>query len=169
MEAMIVRPAEESDLVQLADIYNHYVRTSAATFDIEPVSLANRREWFGHYHASGPHRLLVAACGNEVFGYASSSPFHVRRAYETSAETSVYVHPDHRRQGVGVALYTRLFQLLAGEDLHRIYAGMTLPNPGSYALHKKFGFNEVGIYHEVGRKFGQYWSVQWFEKELALH
>jgi hypothetical protein len=57
MEAMIVRPAEESDLVQLADIYNHYVRTSSATFDIEPVSLANRREWFGHYHASGPHRF----------------------------------------------------------------------------------------------------------------
>jgi phosphinothricin acetyltransferase len=85
------------------------------------------------------------------------------------AEESDLVHPDHRRQGVGAALYTEHFRLLAGEDLHRAYAGMTLPNPGSYALHKKFGFVELGVYNEVGRKFGKYWSVQWLEKQLAIH
>lgn len=46
MDEMIVRAARESDLIQLTDIYNYRVRTSPATFDIVPVSLANRREWF---------------------------------------------------------------------------------------------------------------------------
>ena len=150
MNEMTIRSAVEIDLVQLTDIYNHYVRTSPATFDIEPVSLDNRREWFGHYHTHGPHRMLVAVNDDAVWGYATSSPFRPKRAYETSVETSIYIHPDHRQQGIGAALYRELFRLLEGEDLHRVYAGMTLPNPGSYALHKKFGFREVGIFHEVG-------------------
>jgi phosphinothricin acetyltransferase len=167
MENIDVRSARESDLVALTGIYNHYIRTSPVTFDIEPVTLEERREWFGHYHETGRHRLLVAACGNDVLGYASSSLFRVKRAYETSVETSIYVHPDHQRHGVGSLLYGELFRLLANEDLHRAYAGIALPNPASVALHRKFGFMELGIYDEVGRKFGRYWSVQWFEKALT--
>ena len=44
---------------------------------------------------------------------------------------------------------------------------MTLPNPASAALHHKFGFRSIGVFHEVGRKFGRYWDVEWFEKGLG--
>jgi phosphinothricin acetyltransferase len=65
---------------------------------------------------------------------------------------------------MGTELYSALFAALTEEDLHRAYAGITLPNPTSMALHRKFGFRSIGVYREVGRKFGKYWDVEWFEK-----
>ena len=59
-----------------------------------------------------------------------------------------------------------LFELLAGEPIHRAYAGITLPNEASVGLHRRFGFKEIGVYDEVGLKLGQYWSVLWLEKVM---
>ena len=80
---------------------------------------------------------------------------------------SIYLAPDALGRGIGSRLYEELFTAIAGEDVHRAYAGITLPNPGSVALHEKFGFQSIGVYHEVGRKFGRYWDVEWFERELG--
>jgi phosphinothricin acetyltransferase len=162
-----VRPCATADLEQLNAIYNHYVETSPATFDLEPITMPQRLEWFSHYAPAGRYRLFVATEDGRVIGYASSSPVRPRRAYETSIETTCYAAPDARRRGVGTALYTALFDALAGEDLHRAYAGVTLPNPASVALHERFGFVRAGLYTEQGRKFGRYWDVAWFEKPLG--
>jgi phosphinothricin acetyltransferase len=159
-----VRPATSDDVPRLTDLYNHYVRTSPATFDIEPVSLEARREWAAHYAERGPHRLLVAERDGQLLGYACSSRFREKLAYRTSVEMSVYVHHDAHGQGVGSRLYERLFEQLTHEPIHRAYAGVTLPNPGSLALHRRFGFRDIGTYNEVGHKFGQFWSVHWLEK-----
>ena len=161
-----VRPGEPADLPALTEIYNHYVETGHATFDTAVFSVEQRREWFSHYATTGSHRLLVATANADVFGYATSSTFRDKAAYNTSVEATVYVHPDRPGGGVGTALYTALFDALRGEDLHRAYAGIALPNDASIALHRKFGFVEVGTYREVGRKFGRYWDVTWFEKPL---
>src|SRR2546427_6521683 len=88
-----IRPARRDDLAGLTDIYNHYVRTSHVTFDIAPLTIEQRRDWFSHYHETGPHRLLVATGEGALLGYASSSPFRLKPAYRTSVETSVYCHP----------------------------------------------------------------------------
>lgn len=154
-----VRPAESGDIPALTDLYNHFVATTAITFDIAPMTVAERTRWFSHYSTVGRHRLLVACEGPAVLGYASTSPFAVKAAYETSVEVSVYVGPAHARRGVGTALYEALFAAVADEDLHRAYAGITLPNAASVALHERFGFTRVGVYDEVGRKFGAYHDV----------
>ena len=163
---LLVRPAVEADVPAMAAIYNHYVETSPATFDIEPVSLENRLAWFRHFAESGPFRLLVAERAGQMIGYAGSGKFREKAAYATSVEMTVYVHPDARGLGVGAAMYERLFQILASEQIHRAYAGITLPNPASVALHHRFGFRDIGLYDEVGHKLGQYWSVQWLEKSM---
>jgi phosphinothricin acetyltransferase len=164
--ALEIRIATASDLPALTDLYNGYVERSPATFDTEPRSLADRREWLGHYATHGPHRLLVALRDGGLLGYASSSVFRPRSAYATSVETSVYLAEDAVGAGVGSALYAKLFDELDGERIHRAYAGVTLPNPASVALHRKFGFEPVGLFHEAGRKLDRYWSVQWFEKRF---
>jgi phosphinothricin acetyltransferase len=69
---------------------------------------------------------------------------------------------------VGTLLYRALFELIAEEDINRIVAGVTLPNPGSVALHGRFGFRHVGTFTGNGRKFGEYWDVAWFERPLKL-
>jgi phosphinothricin acetyltransferase len=164
---VIVRAAAADDLQRLTDIYNHYVVHSQATFDIEPFTVEQRLEWFSHYAATGPHRLLVVEDDGFVCGFASSSPFRARAAYATSVETSVYCDPERLGRGFGSMLYARLFDELAGEDLHRALAGITLPNEASVSMHERFGFEKIGEYSEVGRKFGRFWSVAWFEKPLG--
>jgi phosphinothricin acetyltransferase len=163
---LTIRPGEAGDLAQLNDVYNHYVATSPATFDVEAWTMERRREWFTHYRPSGRYRLLVATEGPRMLGFATSSAHRPKQAYDTSIETTVYVAPDATGRGVGTALYASLFEAVSDEDLHRAYAGITQPNPPSVALHERFGFTSAGLFTEQGRKFGRYWDVAWFEKPL---
>jgi len=161
-----VRPGRLHDLPALTDLYNHYVRSGAVTFDVDEFTVEARRDWFDHYAPTGPHRLLVAVDGDDVLGYVTSGPLRPKPAYATSVETTVYLRPDATGRGLGTLLYRRLFEVLAGEDLHRAFAGVALPNDASEALHRRVGFTELGTYGEVGRKFGRYWDVRWFERPL---
>jgi phosphinothricin acetyltransferase len=166
MNHLVVRSGSPADLESINRIYNHYIENTTFTFDIESWPLAKRQDWFRHYHETGRHRLLVAATDEGVAGYVTSSQLRPKAAYDTSVETSIYLAPQHTGKGVGRVLYHALFEILAAEDVHRAYAGITLPNPASIKLHTAFEFSPIGLYHEVGRKFGSYHSVQWFEKKL---
>jgi 2-haloacid dehalogenase len=161
-----VRVATVDDLDEITAIYNHYVVNSAATFDVTAFATADRRGWFSHYSDPGPHRLLVATRGGQVIGYASSSQFRAKPAYDPSVEVTVYLAPEVAGLGVGSLLYQQLFADLRGEDLHRAYAAIAQPNPASVALHRRFAFREVGTLREVGRKHGQWWDVLWMERAL---
>ncbi|MEU6438847.1 N-acetyltransferase family protein [Streptomyces sp. NPDC047046] len=171
-EKVQVRAGRDGDLPQLTEIYNHYVTETPITFDTVPFTPDQRLEWFRAHPISGPHRLLIARdpgrpAGADVLGYATSGAFRAKPAYATSVEVSVYCRPGEGGRGLGTLLYTALFADLAGEDVHRAYAGIALPNRASQALHGRFGFRHLGTYAEVGRKFGRYWDVAWYEKELA--
>jgi len=165
-EPLSIRAGEPADLPAINAIYNRFVVETPVTFDVDPVSEPERARWFGQFARSGPYRLLVASRDSAVVGFACSKEFRQRKAYETSVETTIYLDLDHVRRGIGLRLYTALFDVLADEDLHRAYAGITLPNTASIALHERCGFHAVGTYDEVGRKFGRYWSVGWYEKAL---
>ncbi len=162
-----VRPAAEQDLGQLNDIYNRYVVETHFTFDIEPMTIEARHEWFGHYDTTGRYRVLVGVSDATVIGYASSGRWRPKPAYETSVETSIYLAPDAVGRGIGTKLYEELFKQLQREDLHRAYAGIALPNQASIALHERVGFKRVAHFTEQGRKFDRYWDVGWYEKPLG--
>ena len=164
MHDVVVRPSALADLPRLTDIYNHYVRETAITFDIEEYTVETRRPWFDHHAPTGRHQLLVAESGGAVVGYAGSGPFRPKQAYETSVEMSIYLAPESTGRGIGARLYAELLPRLAREDVHRVLAGITLPNPASLALHARFGFREVARFTENGRKLGRYWDVVWMER-----
>src|SRR5437016_3301448 len=161
-----IRSAAAEDLHQLNDLYNHYVLHSHVTFDVRPVTMAERVEWFRHYRETGRHRVLVAVAGARVLGFASTSPYQPRGAYETSVATTVYLAPDATGMRLGSRLYAGLFRAIEGEDLHRAIGGVALPNEASVARHRSFGFTQVAHFTEQGRKFGKYWDVVYFEKPL---
>jgi len=111
--------------------------------------------------------LIVAADDEGVpVGYATSSRWRPKAAYDTTVESSVYCHPDAVGRGTGTRLYAALFEALIGEDVHRVVAGIAQPNPASVALHERFGFRSVGTFESVGLKFGRYWDVAWFERSM---
>lgn len=168
MESISVRAAVLSDLPRLTEIYNHYVEHTPVTFDLKPFTVDGRRDWFSQFALTGRYRLLVADEQGRVLGYAGTTRFRQKPAYDPTVETTIYCAPEAMGRSVGRLLYGSLFEALGGEDIHRIVGGFTLPNPASAALHAHFGFKAVGIFTEVGRKFGRYWDVCWTERPLRV-
>ena len=166
MSELLVRPAARADLPRLTEIYNHYVLHTPVTFDVEPYTVEKRTPWFEQFGSTGRYRLLVAEEKGLVLGYAGTMRFRPKAAYETTVETTIYCAQEAIGKRLGSRLYEALFAAIQNEDINRLVAGYTLPNDASAALHARCGFKPVGIYTEVGRKFGRYWDVQWTERPL---
>jgi phosphinothricin acetyltransferase len=166
MPDISIRPAVRSDLPRVTEIYNYYVINTPVTFDMEPYTVERRAAWFDQFAPTGRYRLVVAEENGMVLGYAGTMRFRPKAAYETTVETTIYCAQEATGKRIGSLLYGALFDAVKNEDIHRIVAGYTLPNDASAALHARCGFKPVGIYTEVGRKFGRYWDVQWTERPL---
>jgi len=157
-----IRPATEKDVPRITEIYNDAILTTTATFDTEEKSLEDRVDWF---RAHGKiHPVLVAEKNDVVIGYASLSRWSDRCAYDTTAETSLYIHKDYRKQGVGKQLLEVL--VLEGEQvgMHTLIARITSGNEQSVYLHERLGFHVVGTLREVGKKFGNFHDVHMLQK-----
>src|SRR5437870_5915482 len=134
MSEILIRPASRSDLPRLTEIYNYFVMNTPVTFDVEPTTVERRAAWFEQFALTGRYRLLVAEENGVVVGYAGTTRFRAKPAYETTVETTIYCSPEAVGKGIGSRLYAALFEAIATEDIHRIVAGYTLPNPSSQAL-----------------------------------
>lgn len=163
-----IRTAAPADLPALTAIYNHYIETTAITFDTRPFEPAARQAWFDRHCDGSRHQLLVVETEGQVAGYASSGPLRPKPAYDTSVETTIYLAPGHHGMGMGRALYSALLQSLAAanETVHRCYGIVTQPNEPSMALHRALGFTPVAHLNEVGFKFDRYWDAIWMEYRL---
>ena len=167
MHPPVVRAATLADAAVINRIYNHYVRNTAITFDLEPWSTQRRATWIAEFAGDeNPYHAIVAELDGEVAGFAYNGEFRPRAAYQLSTETTVYTDPEKQVPGTGAALYKTLFQQIKKTNLHRAYAVIALPNPRSIAFHQRFGFTPVGTLHQVGYKFGNHYDVTWFEKVL---
>ena len=167
MNDVIIRRVEQGDLPALLAIYNYYVRETPVSFDIEPRTMAQRQQWLDGFAATGRYQCFVAMKDGEAVGWASSHRYHERAAYDTTVMSSVYLAPDACGLGLGRRLYATLFDALRCEDIHRVVVGISLPNAASVALHLAFGFELVGSYREVGRKFGRFWDVATYLKPMS--
>ena len=169
-----VRTANAADATAIARIYNAYVRDTVVTFEVDDVSDHDMAGRIAKVEAAGlPY--LVAEDADAVLGFAYVSPFRERAAYVHSVESTVYLIEGVVGRGIGTALYTELFERLrklAPSDsphapVHRVYAGIALPNHASAALHEKFGFDRVALLGEVGRKFDRWIDVGFWELDLG--
>ncbi|MGA7913282.1 MAG: N-acetyltransferase family protein [Candidatus Dormiibacterota bacterium] len=163
-----VRAATLEDLERINDIANQYIKETHYNFELEPMTMETRAEWFTHYADHGRHRVLVGMSDDRIIGFASSGRYRPKHGYDTSVETSIYLAPEAVGRGAGSKLYAALFKSLEHEDIHRAYAGIALPNPASIALHERFGFKRVAHFTEQGRKFDRYWDVAWYEKAMGV-
>ena len=157
---MAIRLAVDRDAAAIADIYAPFVESSATSFETEAPSADEIRRRMQETMMT--HPWLVCVCGGNVAGYAYATKHRLRTAYQWSVETSVYVHGSFRRAGVGRGLYTSLFAILAAQGFVNAYAGITLPNDGSVALHESLGFRPVGVYRTIGYKAGTWHDVGWW-------
>ncbi len=162
----LIRPAAELDIDAVTEIYSHYVRSSAATFEIEsPDPAEMRRRWLETVSNGLPY--LVAETDGRVIGFAYAGRYRPRPAYRFTVEDSVYVHADSLGLGSGRMLLARLIEFCNAAGCRQMIAIIgDSGNAASIRLHERLGFRKVGSLERVGRKFGRW--IDTVVMQLAL-
>lgn len=161
--AVSIRLATENDAEAIAAIYLPYVEETRISFEeVAPDAAEIARRM-----ANPIHPWLAIGDGQDVLGFASTSPMRNRNAYRWSVETGVYLKPDAQGRCLGRQLLAAHLALLERQGFVTIVAGIALPNAASVALHEKLGFSLSGIERGVGYKFGQWVDVGRWQKDLA--
>jgi phosphinothricin acetyltransferase len=165
LQNIVIRNGREADLPRLVEIYNYYVLNGHVVFDIELATVQSRRAWFDAF-STGPHQILVAEGQAGVLGCATSSRYRMHPAFEQTVETGIYLDPSSRGKGVGTRLYASLLKALEDQPVHVAVAGVALPNDASVALHRRLGFEEVGVFREYALKRNVRISSIWFQRPI---
>ncbi|MEZ5495591.1 MAG: N-acetyltransferase family protein [Gammaproteobacteria bacterium] len=161
---MIIRNVLNSDIPQVVEILNHYVRNDSCTFQINTYSISEISEKIAEITKVYPY--IVMEEGNEVIGFAYASRWREKNAYDKSAETTIYLNPKHKYRGLGKILYQELIEQLREKNFRLLVACLTLPNPSSVRLHESLGFEKVGEFKDAGYKFNRWYNVGFWQKVL---
>ena len=157
----MIRPVQSTDAAAICDIYNSYIRDTIITFEEEPVD----RQAMGHRIDAILPDLpwLVWEEQQQILGYAYAARWRERAAYRHSVESTIYLQPQVMGRGIGTRLYGDLLNELRRRGLHAVIGCISLPNAASVALHDKLGFTKIGQFPEVGRKFGRWVDVGYWQ------
>lgn len=162
---LLIREVAEADYAALADIYNHYIANSIATFEEQPITAEDMGARIKPVVDTNLP-WLVGESSDGIAGYAYAAPWKPRSAYRHSVEISVYLDPQHTGAGLGTGLYQSLFAALRQREIHSVAGGIALPNPACVALHEKFGMRKVAHFKEVGFKFNRWIDVAYWQRLL---
>lgn len=160
----VIRLASGDDAELIQAIYAPIVRDTAISFELEVPAESDIRRRILSTLEKFP--WLVCESDGDILGYCYAGPHRARAAYQWSVDVSVYVQASARQMGVGRAVYRSLFALLELQGFGNAYAGITLPNPASVALHESLEFRPVGVYRKVGYKLGRWHDVGWWQLPL---
>ena len=151
----VVRKALETDLPGILDIYNDAILNTTALYTYNPMTLPMLEQWFADKKAKNLP-IYIVDIRQKVAGFASYGPFRPWPAYKYTVEHSIYIHKEYRGQGLAKKLLHTLIDHATADKLHTIVAGIDSGNAVSIELHRKFGFQQVGMLAQVGYKFGRW-------------
>jgi phosphinothricin acetyltransferase len=160
-----IRLARSNDLERINEIYNYFVVHSTCTYQEVPETMEARRAWFAEHDVD--HPVTVAEVEGRVQGWGALSRFQKRSAYRFSTEDSVYVDREWHRRGLGGLILADLIARGRAAGHRTIIAGIDATQPGSVAVHAKFGFEEVARLKQVGHKFNRWLDVIYMQLMLA--
>jgi L-amino acid N-acyltransferase YncA len=159
----IVRCNYEEHGAAVLGILNDAIVNSTAVYDYQPRTADSMRDWFEVKREAEYPVLGLVADGERLAGFASYGVFRARPAYRYSVEHSVYVHRDHRRQGIALALMRALIEVAAEQQYHTLIGGVDVANGASIALHEKLGFRCAGTIRHAGFKFGRWLDLAFYQ------
>ncbi len=152
-----VRMATETDLPAIDDIHRHYVLNTTCTYALEPLSTEAREDWFRNRPEY--HPVTVVESDGQVVAWGALGMFRTLGGYQDTVENSVYVHPNHVRQGFGSLVISHQIELARQMGLRSIIAVVDSQQAASLAVHKKHGFVEVGRVPHAARKFDTWLDI----------
>jgi L-amino acid N-acyltransferase YncA len=163
---LAIRDATMEDVPRLLAIINQAILHTTAVWALAPTTLEARRTWLTERQDKG-FPVLVADLDGVVAGFASYGDYRPWEGYLHTVEHSVYVDPAAQGRGIGLALLAALIGRAEEQGKHVMVAGIEAGNTASIALHRKVGFQEAGVLHEVGRKFGRWLDLLFMQKRLS--
>ena len=156
-----IRTAREEDAAKLLEIYRPYVEKTAISFE---------------YDVPRKHPYLVAEIEGEIAGYAYTSDFVGRAAYDHSSELTIYLKENMRKMGIGKKLYHALEEISRAQNITNLYACIGYPEKedeyltrNSAEFHQHLGYQIVGKFYNCGCKFGRWYHMVWAEKIIGTH
>lgn len=161
---MSIRLADIKDIADIMEIYNEAVLNTTATFDTEPRTIEQQKEWLDQH--GGKYPVLVYESDGIVAGWASLSRWNERPAYSNTVENSIYIRKDYRRRGIGRMLLGELISYAVKYGHHTIISRIAEGNETSIKMHREAGFDIIGVMKEAGMKFGRYIDVTIMQKML---
>ncbi|OEZ72886.1 phosphinothricin N-acetyltransferase [Janthinobacterium sp. HH103] len=160
----MIRLATTADAAAIIEIYNHYVSNSTITFEERVVDTDEMAQRIASVGAQLP--WYVFERDGRILGYAYATPWRARSAYRFSVESTVYLAHECVGQGIGRQLYSALIEDLRRRQLQVVIGGIAQPNDASVALHERLGFEKAAMFKRVGRKFGRWIDVGYWELQL---
>lgn len=162
-----IRPCEPADLESVQEIYAHHVTTGFGTFEEEPPPVEEMESRLGSIIGTG-FPFVVAEIEGRVAGYGYAGPFRTRASYRFTCENSVYIAAQMRRRGVGFAIMTEVIDACRRLQMKQMLALIgDSENVGSIGLHSRLGFEHVGVFRNVGCKFGRWVDVVLMQLDLT--
>ena len=169
-----IRFAKPEDAKELLNIYAYYVNKTAISFETEVPSVKEFKIRMENILKNYPY--LVAQKNDEILGYAYLHPFVGRKAYELSAETTIYLNPDKKKMGIGKKLYSVLEDIAKAQNITNLYSCIGYVdkedeylNNNSAQFHEHMGYRMVGKFENCGHKFGRWYHMVWMEKIIGEH
>ena len=171
---MSIRTVRPEDAKNLLDIYAYYVEETAISFETEVPSVEEFKIRIEEILKSYPY--IVACDNDELLGYAYLHPFVGRKAYELSAETTIYLNPVKKKMGIGKKLYSVLEDIAKAQNIINLYSCIGYVdvedeylNNNSAEFHEHMGYRMVGKFENCGHKFGRWYHMVWMEKIIGEH
>ena len=157
---LTLRVATPADAGAILKIYAPYINNTSFTFETEIPSVEAFAERINSYLINWP--WLVCEIDGMIAGYAYATRYRERVAYQWCTESSIYIHDDFQKAGIGKALYGALFAILEKQGFNNVYAVINLPNEKSVSFHEGMGFTYFATYEQVGYKLGKWKNVGWW-------
>jgi phosphinothricin acetyltransferase len=160
---LTIRPMSNADAAAVLAIYQAGIDTGNATFE----TAAPPWEEFDARRMA-EHRFVAEGASGQVLGWVACIPFSWRHAYRGVVEHAVYVHPDARGQGVGIALMRQLIASTEAGGIWTLQSGIFPQNTASLALHRAAGFRQIGVRERVGCLDGLWRDVVLVERRSTV-
>lgn len=175
MDDIIIRKVTPEDAQRLLEIYSYYVENTAISFEYEVPSVHGFENRIRDITVRYPY--LAAERDGRIIGYAYAHEFIARKAYDWSAEMTIYIDSNERKTGIGRSLYTELENCLKAMGVTDLYACIGVPcgeddeylTHNSMLFHEHMGYETVGRFIKSGYKFGRWYDMIWMCRNIGGH
>jgi phosphinothricin acetyltransferase len=162
-----IRPATSADIPAVSHIYAYAVEHGTASFELSAPDQAEMTRRFNELTTNG-FPYLVALVDGAVVGYAYAGPYRARPAYRFTVENSVYVAHDSHRRGIGKILLKALIEACTEKGFRLMVAVIgDSTQAASIGLHEAANFEHVGVFRNIGYKFGRWLDTVLMQRALG--